>query len=305
VAMISGRLSHDIELLRVRDRGPIEVKPIELFFDLVYVLAITQLTHHLLEHLNLKGALQTLLLLLAVWWAWIDTTWFANWFDPERRVVRAVLMVSMLAGLIVSAVPPDAFGDRGMTFALVFAVSQLIKPIFAALTLGNHRELQLNYVRIIFWRAGSGVLWLAGGMSEGNLREFLWAAAVAVDISAAAARFPLPRLGRSLTRDWSIAGEHLAERFRLFIILALGESILITGANFGELPSNARTLIAFIVAFIGSITLWWIYFDRAEEAARHVIGQSADPLAGSVGPPTPITTCRWWRASSSPPRLMS
>jgi low temperature requirement protein LtrA len=161
--MISVRLSHDIELLRVRDRGPIEVKPIELFFDLVYVLAITQLTHHLLEHLSLEGALQTLLLLLAVWWAWIDTTWFANWFDPERRVIRVVLMVSMLAGLIVSAVLPDAFGDRGMTFAVVFAVSQMAKPIFAAVTLGHHPALQFNYVRILFWRAGSGLLRLAGG----------------------------------------------------------------------------------------------------------------------------------------------
>jgi low temperature requirement protein LtrA len=105
----------------------------------------------------------------------------------------------------------------------------------------------------------------------------LWLAAVLIDLAAAASGFVLPRFGRSQTTDWTIAGSHLAERCRLFIILALGESILTTGANFGELQSSARTTTAFIVAFVGSIAIWWIYFDRAEEAARHIIAESSDP----------------------------
>src|SRR5215204_1071068 len=100
--------------LRTRDTGEQRVTPLELFFDLVYVLAVTQLSHLLLDHLSVRGALQTLLLLVAVWWAWIDTTWLTNWFDPDRRAVRLMLVGTMLASLIMSATLPEAFGARGL-----------------------------------------------------------------------------------------------------------------------------------------------------------------------------------------------
>jgi low temperature requirement protein LtrA len=118
-------------LLRDRAEGPAEVRPIELFFDLVYVLAVTQLTHHLLEHLSVRGAFQTLLLLMAVWWAWIDTAWFTNWFDPDRRAVRLVLLVIMLISLIMSATLPEAFDDRGFALAAALAVMQAGRAGFA------------------------------------------------------------------------------------------------------------------------------------------------------------------------------
>lgn len=264
-------------LLRVRDGRPVEVKPIELFFDLVYVLAITQLTEFLLEELTIRGAARTLLLLLAVWWAWVDTAWFTNWFDPDTRPVRLMLIFLMFAGLIVSATLPDAFDDRGLVFAAAFTTMQVTRSLFASLTLSEQPSLRLNWERIFAWRATSGVLWIAGGMADDTARELLWLAAVLIDLIAAASGFVLPHFGRSHTTDWSIAGGHLAERCRLFIILALGESILITGANFGELPSSSGTVFAFIVAFVGSVALWWIYFDRADEAARHVIASSSDP----------------------------
>src|SRR5215208_7724936 len=95
--------------LRTRDSGEQRVTPLELFFDLVYVLAVTQLSHLLLDHLSVRGALQTLLLLVAVWWAWIDTTWLTNWFDPDRRAVRLMLVGTMLASLLMSATLPEAF----------------------------------------------------------------------------------------------------------------------------------------------------------------------------------------------------
>src|ERR687884_219567 len=101
-------------LLRTRDGGEQRATPLELFFDLVYVFAITQLSHLLLGHLSWPGAARTLLLLLAVWWAWIYTAWFTNWFDPDRRPVRAVLIAGMAAGMLMAAALPRAFGDRGL-----------------------------------------------------------------------------------------------------------------------------------------------------------------------------------------------
>jgi len=248
-----------------------------LFFDLVYVLAVTQLTHRLLEHLSVRGAFQTLLLLMAVWWAWIDTAWFTNWFDPDRRAVRLVLLVIMLISLIMSATLPEAFDDRGFAFAAALAVMQAGRAGFVVAVLGGHPNLRRNFQRILVWRSASGLVWLAGGLAEGSARETLWLIAVLIDLTAAACGFYTPGLGRSQTSDWTIAGEHMAERCRLIVILALGESILVTGANFGELPSATKTVVAFVIAFIGSVTLWWIYFDRADEAARDVIVSSGDP----------------------------
>jgi low temperature requirement protein LtrA len=151
------------DLLRHRDGGPVEVKSIELFFDLVYVLAITQLTHLLLEHLSIRGAGQTLLLLFAVWWAWVDTAWFTNWFDPDARAVRLLLFALMFASLIVSATLPEAFADRGLVFATAFTAMQVARSLFAALTLSDDHVLRLNWERILIWRAASGALWIAAG----------------------------------------------------------------------------------------------------------------------------------------------
>jgi low temperature requirement protein LtrA len=104
-------------LLRAREVSGQQVTALELFFDLVFVFAVTQLSHRLLEHLTLVGALETLFLLFAVWWAWIHTTWFANWFDPERPPVRALLVAVMLASLFMSVAIPEAFAERGLMFA--------------------------------------------------------------------------------------------------------------------------------------------------------------------------------------------
>ncbi len=263
--------------LRGRGDGAAEVVPVELFFDLVYVLAITQLTHHVLTHLTLRGVGQTLLLLLAVWWAWVDTAWFTNFFDPRERPVRLLLLAVMLVSLVMSATLLDAFGSRGAAFAMALAAMHVGLSCFAVAALGAQPEMRRNFQRILTWRAGSSLLWLAGGLAPGAAREAFWLAAALADLASAAMGFLTPGLGRSETTDWAIAGGHLAERCRLFVILALGESILVTGATFGELPGSVATVTAFVVAFIGSVTLWWLYFDRADEAGRRVISGSSDP----------------------------
>src|ERR687889_2011484 len=126
---------HGGGLLRARDGEEQRVTPLELFFDLVYVFAITQLSHLLLDHLTIEGALETLFLLLAVWWAWVATTWVANWFDPDRLPVRLMLVALMLASLVMSVAIPEAFGERGLMFALAYVSIQVGRTVFAVLAL--------------------------------------------------------------------------------------------------------------------------------------------------------------------------
>jgi low temperature requirement protein LtrA len=264
-------------LLRRRREGGQRVTPTELFFDLVYVLAVTQLSHLLAEHLDARGGAQTALLLMAVWTAWIYNAWFTNWFDPDRRVVRLVLLGVMLASLLMSATLPEAFGDRGLQFAAAYVTMQVGRTVFVVAALADEPGLRRNFQRILAWLAAAGLLWLAGGLVHGTAREALWLAAVAVDFAAPACGFWTPRMGRSRTTDWTITGGHLAERCQLFIIIALGESLLVTGTTFGELPPSAVTVAAFVVAFGGSVALWWLYFDRSATDASGVIERSDDP----------------------------
>jgi len=249
----------------------------ELFFDLVYVLAVTQLSHLLLEHLNVHGAAQTALLVVAVWVAWIYNAWFTNWFDPDRRVVRLVLVGVMLASLLMSATLPEAFGERSLLFAGAYVAMQVGRTGFVIAALREEPGLRRNFQRILAWLVASGALWLAGGLAHDGAREALWLAAVAMDLTGPVCGFFTPGMGRSRTTDWTIAGWHMAERCQLFIIIALGESLLVTGATFGELPFSAATVAAFVVAFLGSVALWWVYFDRSAEAASQVIAGSSDP----------------------------
>ena len=249
----------------------------ELFFDLVYVLAVTQLSHLLAGHLTVHGAAQMALLLVAVWSAWVYNAWFTNWFDPDRRLVRLVLLAVMLASLLMSATLPEAFGERGLVFAGAYVAMQIGRTSFVVAAFRDEPGLRRNFQRVLAWLVVSGVVWLAGGLAHGTAREGLWLAAVVVDFAAPMWGFFTPGLGRSRTTDWTIAGGHFGERFPLFVMLALGESLLVTGTVFGELPLSALTVTAFVVAFLGSVALWWVYFDRSAEDAGEVIAGSADP----------------------------
>ena len=268
-------------LLRTRDGGEQRVTPLELFFDLVYVFAITQLSHLLLEHPTVGGALETLFLLLAVWWAWVATTWFTNWFDPGQVPVRLMLVAVMLASLLMSVAIPDAFGERGLMFALAYVAIQVGRTVFVVIvlnkSLGRSDPLSRNFQRIFFWLLASGVLWIIGGLLEGEARYVLWALALAVEYAGPVVGLYTPGLGRSTTEVWTVEGGHAAERCQLFVIIALGESILVTGTTFGEIETSVATVAAFVVAFLGSVALWWLYFARAAEAAREVFAFSEDP----------------------------
>jgi low temperature requirement protein LtrA len=251
---------------------------VELFFDLVFVFAVTQLSHGLLKHLTVLGAVQTTLLLLAVWWVWIFTTWWTNWCDPERPAVRLMLGAMMLAGLVLSCSIPRAFEDRALAFALAYVFMQLGRTGFMLWVLKLHDAANFrNFTRIFLWFTAAAPFWIAGAFADGTARLWIWAIALAIEYLSPIAAFWVPGLGRSNTTDWQIEGAHIAERCALFIIIALGESILITGATFADLPWNATTISAFLVAFIGSVAMWAVYFNIGAERASRQIVSSDDP----------------------------
>lgn len=270
-------------LLRVRhESGHARVGFIELFFDLVFVFAVTQLSHLLLHHLTPGGALQSLLLLVAVWWAWIYTTWVTNWLDPETTHVRLLLFALMLLGLIIAAAIPKAFDERALWFALAYVAMQVGRTLYTMWVMhgqdaGNYR----NFQRIAVWFAISGALWIGGALIGGPALYGFWIGAIALELVGPSVGFWVPGGGRSSTADWNIAGGHLAERCGLFVIIGLGESILLTGATFSELNWTAANLFSFVACVIGSIAMWWIYFNVGAERASRLIAASPNP--GALG----------------------
>jgi low temperature requirement protein LtrA len=265
-------------LRRQRAQEHSRVTYVELFFDLVFVFAVTQLSHALLEHLTLQGALQTGFLMLAVWWLWINVSWATNWLDPEKAVVRLMLVALMLAGLVLSSSIPRAFEDRAQAFAVAYVLMQVGRTLFMLWALkghspGNYR----NFQRIMAWVLLAAALWIAGAHAGGGWRTGLWGLALALEYASPWFGFWTPGLGRSTTADWDVEGSHMAERCGLFIIIALGESILVTGATFAKLAWTAETAAAFAVAFTGSVAMWWVYFNIGAERGSRLIAGSDDP----------------------------
>ena len=251
---------------------------VELFFDLVFVFAVTQISHTLLAHFTLLGALQVTLLFLAVWWVWVFTSWITNWLNPEKTPVRLLLFAMMLGGLVLSTSIPAAFEARGLWFAIAYAAMQVGKTIFLWVSTPPSRpRTRMNAIRIAAWLSMSAVFWIAGGVMEGQSRLVLWAIALVIEYISPAVRFWIPRYGASSVADWMIEGGHMAERFALFIIIALGESIVVIGATFAELTWTTENVLAFVSAFVGSLAMWWIYFHVGAEAGSEQLSKSSEP----------------------------
>ena len=265
-------------LLRLRSDGG-KVEMVELFFDLVFVFAITQLSHGLLAELSGTNTLRIGILLLAVWWVWICTSWITNWLDPNRPPVRSMLFVLMLVGLVLSASIPEAFGstqdDKGWAFALAYVLMQVGRTLFTLWAVrGERQNLVRNFQRILVWMLLSGVCWLAGGWSDSSARLAWWGLALMIDFAAPWCFYWVPGLGRASLQDWDVDGGHLAERCALFVIIALGESLLVSGATFATHAWNAHSLLAFVTTFAGTVAMWWLYFAIGAEQGHHSIKHS-------------------------------
>jgi len=250
----------------------------ELFFDLVFAFAVTQLSHTLLGDFTALGTVQTTLLFLGVWWLWVYTAWITNWLDPEKTPVRVLLFALMLGGLVLSTSIPKAFESRGLWFALAYSVMQVGRTIFLlASTASGQRPARLNAVRILVWLSVSGIFWIAGGLADGQSRLALWMVALGIEYLSPVTRFWIPKYGASSIADWVVEGGHMAERCAGFIIIALGESIVVTGATFADLTWTTENVIAFVSALLGSIAMWWIYFHKGAEAGSEQISKSSEP----------------------------
>jgi low temperature requirement protein LtrA len=250
----------------------------ELFFDLVFVYAVTQISHALLANFTPIGAVHVTLLFLAVWWVWVFTSWITNWLDPEKTPVRLLLFALTLGGLVLSTSIPSAFDGRGLWFAIAYAAMQVGKTVFLWIVTPSSRPpARMNAVRITTWLAVSAIFWIAGGLMEGQSRLALWAIALAIEYVSPVVRFWIPRYGASSIADWVVEGGHMAERCAGFIIIALGESIVVTGATFADLTWTTDNVVAFASAFVGSLAMWWIYFHKGAEAGSEQISRSSEP----------------------------
>jgi low temperature requirement protein LtrA len=249
----------------------------ELFFDLVFVFAVTQLSHMLLGRFTPLGAAQVTLLFLAVWWVWVYTTWITNWLDPKLTPVRILLFLLMLGGLVLSTSIPTAFEGRGLWFAGAYAAMQVGRTWFWLLATPPHHVLvRYNAIRILAWLSGSAVFWILGGFAEGQARLWLWITALSIEYVAPAVRFWTPGLGFSSVEAWAVDGSHMAERCAGFIIIALGEAVVVNGATMAELSWTPENVSAFLAALVGSIAMWWIYFHRGAEAGAAMITKSTE-----------------------------
>ncbi len=260
------------------------VTPLELFFDLVYVFAVSQLSLNLAEQVSLRGIAQALVLALAVMYAWFMTVWTSNWFDVEKRPVQLMLLGLMFASLLMSTSVAGAFGDspavalfgdRGGLFVIGYLAIQLGRTVFAVAAFRGHR-LHDHFVNALIWEIGTGVLWVAGIFAEGDSRLTIWAIAVLVTYGGVIAGHPLPGRRSPFSSDSQIYAEHLLERFRLFFLIALGETVLTIGNAFTGGPVDAERLIALSAAFVGTASLWWCYFHRAERIGIDAIDGAGD-----------------------------
>jgi len=268
--------------LRNHGGGHAPVSYLELFFDLVFVFAITQLSHSLHHHLTWHGLAESSVLFLAVWWGWIYTAWVSNWADPDRLPVRLLLLGVMLASLVMAVAIPTAFAGTGMLFAGSYVALQLGRSLAATLIFRQEGPARMrNMARIAAWFVASAPLWIGGALTgDANLRLLLWLAALAIEYAGPMTMFHTPGLGRSAGSDWDISGSHMAERCALFIIIALGEGIVVTGASVADAPWGAGLALALAIAFAGSALMWWLYFDLGAQRGAQLI--SGHEQAGRV-----------------------
>jgi low temperature requirement protein LtrA len=256
------------------------VTPLELLFDLVYVLALGPLPHHLVTRIDGRSVTETAIVALAIVYSWYMTTWAANWLEPDSPAVRSLLIGLMFSSLLMSISVDDAFGARAGLFVVGYLVQQLGRVTFLIVGL-RERPLGEHFVNNLVWEVTTGVLWVAGALAGGDVRLFLWGIAVAATYAGAAALHWLPVRGRAVDlQHTDIAAGHLLERLRLFFLIALGETVLTTGEALSDVEIDASRIVAMAVAFAGIVALWWCYFGRVESLG--ILHADRDDAAGEV-----------------------
>ncbi|MCW3817769.1 low temperature requirement protein A [Micromonospora sp. DR5-3] len=260
---------------------------LELFFDLVFVFALTRITARSFQDLALEpggttgfspitGGGKTLLLLLALYTVWQGTAWTTSRYDPYRFGLQLVVIIALVGSMIMGVAIPRAFRAAGLAFAVAYVVTQVSRPLILLTTLGRHHNRGLK-LRMLITYCATAVLWLVGAFLPTNPRTVLWTVALAIEYLAGRTGWPVPGLGRSAVSRWDIAGEHLAERYRQFFLVALGETILVAGFAYSARPISRNPTVAFALALLTSILLWRIYFQRAGQILGEAVLKAKHP----------------------------
>ncbi len=263
--------------LRPRNGDPQPTTAVELLFDLVYAFAITQISHLIIGRLTSTGVAHAALLLWVVWWAWIYTTWMVNWFEPASSPVRLIVVLGALTSLLMAAAIPTAFTATPLLFAAAYVVLQVGRNAAARWLLDNDHALRIVFERILFWSLFSAVFWIAGALAPSSWRFGLWGVGLLVDFVAPIAGYWTPGCGRSGTSDYPVDGGHFAERFQSFVIIVLGESIVVTGAAASARGLSTSSVFALAVAFLITGGLWWLYFGAVAENSKQHLAEAEDP----------------------------
>lgn len=279
------------EVLRNRgDERQAHVTNMELFFDLVFVYAFTQVSEHLYEQLTWTGALEMAVIFMALWWAWNYTAWATNWIDPEKSQVVGLLSVLMVASMVMAAAILEAFGHRGEMFAIAYVFLQVTRSSFMVWAFGlkgradPEDKMGRNFAQLLAWSVISGVVWIVGGfVHDSHTRLWIWLAAAAIDLTAPMRGFWLPGLGSTPMSDWTLAGGHLAERCQLLLMIAFGETLLRVGESFTNSDLSAKVDLTFALGFLLIFALWSIYFLHHAEHGARAIEEAEEEDAARLG----------------------
>jgi low temperature requirement protein LtrA len=240
---------------------------LELFFDLVFVFAVTQVTSLVADDPTAAGFARGALVFGLVWWAWSAYAWMTNAIDVESFVVRILMLAAAGSTFFMAIALPRAFTSDGLRFVIAYLVLRALHLGLYIWGLRGDRAHQAAILRLTPWFAVAPLVALAGGFVDGDLRIALWAASLAIDLAGAAF------VGSA---GFRVSPEHFAERYALFVIIALGESVVAIGASATDLPRNGMFFAAVAISFALTAALWWSYFDFPALAAARAL-RFADP----------------------------
>jgi low temperature requirement protein LtrA len=227
------------------------VTPLELFFDLIFVFAITQVTGLIVVDPTWGGLVEGLLVLGVLWWAWAAYAWLTNTINPEEGAVRIAMFAAMGAMLIASLAVPDVFGDDAFLFACAYAFVRISHLVLYAIAGRGDRDLLAAVARLgVGTAVGVGLLFVAAGL-DGRIQVAVWALALALDLLGA-------YVGGG--KGWRLSAGHFAERHALIVIIALGESIIALGVGASH-ELDAGVIVAALLGLAIAAAMWWLYFD--------------------------------------------
>lgn len=260
-------------------KPPYEVTSLELFFDLVYAFAISQLSTYLLSDLSWYGAAKTLVLQLTVVTAWAFTSWVATHAHVESLSARGMVMAVTLFGLFMNAAIPTAFSTGAWAFVVPMLVIRLGRTVWCIATLDDPRA-RVHYLRMLVWRLLTMPLWIGGALADADTRLYWWAAGTGIDLIGTWLAHPLPG-GQLVSSRFQFDGDHLLERCRLFIMIALGETVLTTGAAITSSHVSLMTIMTGTAALVGNIALWAMLFGAADRRVSAHMQITSDPVRAS------------------------